>query len=389
MVSFKNTEIAFQSLSDKKLQKKHLLFKLMRHSTLTRIGGYFIKLALHLRLPVTPILKHTIVDVFCGGETIKDCSTKINELASFNIKTVLDYSAEGKTTEKDFKETTNQILQTIILAKKNPNIPFSVFKVSSIGRIELLEKVDRKTHLSEEEQQEFNRILHRINTICKKASQSGIPVMIDAEESWFQDVIDQIAEDMMKTYNKEQAIVFNTLQMYRNDRLDYLKRVHQNSMQNGYFLGFKVVRGAYLEKESKRAKKIGYNSPIQKNKYDCDNDYDKALEYACENIHGISICAGTHNEESSRYLMQLMRTYKVEKNNPKVYFAQLMGMSNHISHNLANEGYNVLKYMPYGPIKDMLPYLIRRAEENKSISGQSGRELNFVKKELNRRSSAT
>ena len=387
MISFKNTEIAFQSLSDKKLQKKHLLFNIMRHSKLTRIGGYLIKIALHLRLPISPLLKHTIVDVFCGGETIDGCSAKINELASYNIKTVLDYSVEGKATEKDFKETTNQILQTITKAEKSTNIPFSVFKISSIGRIELLEKTNRKIDLSHEEQQEYNRVIHRVNKICKKAHQSKIPVMIDAEESWIQDVIDNITEGMMKAYNKEQAVVFNTLQMYRKDRLDYLKKIHQDSKLNGYFLGFKFVRGAYLEKENKRAKKMGYNTPIQTDKYDCDNDYDRALEYACENIHGISICAGTHNEESSRYLMQLMKTYKIEKNNTKVYFAQLMGMSNHISYNLANEGYNVLKYMPYGPIKDMLPYLVRRAEENKSIAGQTGRELNFVKKELNRRNS--
>ncbi len=387
MVSFKNTEIAFQPLSDKKLQKTLHMFSFMRHSKLTRIGSHALKLALRLRLPITPLLKNTIVDVFCGGETVDDCHSKIDTLASYNIKTVLDYSVEGKATEDDFKESLNQILQNIIAAKKSFSIPFCVFKVSSLGRIEILEKVSRKTKLNLEDQQEYDRMIHRINKICKKADQASISVMIDAEESWIQDAIDNITEGMMKTFNKERAIVFNTLQMYRSDRLDYLKRIHKDSKLNGYFLGFKIVRGAYLEKENSRAKKMGYKTPIQINKYDCDNDYDSALEYACENIHGISICAGTHNEQSSRYLMQLMKTYKIEKNNSSVYFAQLLGMSDHISYNLANDGYNVLKYMPYGPIKKMLPYLIRRAEENKSIAGQTGRELNLVNKEIERRES--
>lgn len=387
MASFKNTEIAFQPQSNKKLQKTHHMFRLMRHSKITQIGSHALKLALRLRLPITPLLKKTIVDVFCGGETIDECDAKINILASYKIKTVLDYSVEGKSTEKDFKESTNEIIKIVAAAKKKPDIPFCVFKISSLGRFKLLEKVTNKTTLNLEEEEEYNRIIHRVNKICKKASQTNISVMIDAEESWVQDAIDHITENMIKTYNKERAVVFNTLQMYRKDRLDYLKKIHHDSKLNGYFLGFKFVRGAYLEKENKRAKKMGYKTPLHMTKFDCDNDYDTALEYACENIHGVSICAGTHNEQSSRYLIQLMKTYKIQKNSRKVYFAQLFGMSDHISYNLANDDYNVLKYMPYGPIKDMLPYLVRRAEENKSIAGQTGRELNLVKKEIARRKS--
>jgi len=385
MVSFDNTKIAFQSKSNLGLTKAFYLFKLMGNPFLSKIGAILAHWALNLRLPVKAMVKNTVFQQFCGGETIDECAVKIEALAKYNIKTILDYSVEYKASEKDFDRTMKQTLASLDFSSKITNIPFAVFKITGVGRFELLEKVNSSKPLNESEQQEYDRVLHRIEKICKKAHQYKIPVMIDAEESWIQDAIDGIVEDMMKEYNKEKAIIYNTLQMYRWDRLDYLKRAHKESQHEGYFLGMKLVRGAYMEKENERAQKMGYTTPIQPNKKSSDRDYDLALEYACENNSGIAICAGTHNEDSSKYLLQLMKLYKIEKNDPKVYFAQLLGMSDHISFNLADAGYNTVKYVPYGPVKEVLPYLIRRAEENTSIAGQTSRELNLIMKERRRR----
>ena len=385
MVSFNNTEIAFRSKSNAKLKKAYYLFKLMGKPTLASAGGKLAELAFALRLPIGGIIRSTVFQQFCGGESMEQCALKIEELAASNVKTILDYSVEGKASEKDFNRTMKQTLASLDFAHKNENIPFAVFKITGLARFGLLEKVNYGKNLTETEEQEYDRALHRISKICKKAAQFKIPVMIDAEESWIQDAIDGIVEDMMKVYNKEAAIIYNTLQMYRHDRLDYFKRIHQDSKHNGYFLGMKLVRGAYMEKENERALKNGYETPIQANKKASDTDYNSALEYACENIHGISICAGTHNEKSSLHLIKLMELHEIEKNDPKVYFAQLLGMSDHISFNLAEDGFNTVKYVPYGPVKDVLPYLIRRAEENTSIAGQAGRELNLIQAEIKRR----
>ena len=385
MVSFNNTEIAFRSKSNAKLKKAYYLFKLMGKPTLASAGGKLAELAFALRLPIGGIIRSTVFQQFCGGESMEQCALKIEELAASNVKTILDYSVEGKSSEKDFNRTMKQTLASLDFAHKNENIPFAVFKITGLARFGLLEKVNYGKNLTETEEQEYDRALHRISKICKKAAQFKIPVMIDAEESWIQDAIDGIVEDMMKVYNKEAAIIYNTLQMYRHDRLDYFKRIHQDSKHNGYFLGMKLVRGAYMEKENERALKNGYETPIQANKKASDTDYNSALEYACENIHGISICAGTHNEKSSLHLIKLMELHEIEKNDPKVYFAQLLGMSDHISFNLAEDGFNTVKYVPYGPVKDVLPYLIRRAEENTSIAGQAGRELNLIQAEIKRR----
>tara|TARA_B110000971_G_scaffold128726_1_gene131718 strand:+ start:2031 stop:3200 length:1170 start_codon:yes stop_codon:yes gene_type:complete len=385
MVSFNNTEIAFRSKSNIKLKKAYFLFKVMAKPALASIGGKLSKIAFALHLPIGGIIRNTVFEQFCGGESIEQCAVKIKELSDSNIKTILDYSVEGKNSEKDFNRTMKQTLASLDFASKNKNIPFAVFKITGLARFELLEKINFGKELSETEQQEYDRAFHRINKICKKAAQYKIPVMVDAEESWIQDAIDGIVTHMMTAYNKETAIVFNTLQMYRHDRLDYFKSVHEDSKNNGYYLGMKIVRGAYMEKENLRAIEKGYPSPIQATKALCDKDYDLALEYACENIHGISICAGTHNEESSKYLMDLIKLHKIAKSDAKIYFAQLLGMSDHISYNLANDSYNTVKYVPYGPVKDVLPYLIRRAEENTSIAGQTGRELNLIALEIKRR----
>lgn len=386
MLSFKNTEIAFRSKSKSQLRKAYYLFKLMGNPSLSKYGGKLSELALKIKLPIKGLIRKTVFEQFCGGESMEQCALRIEDLASYNIKTILDYSVEGKESEKDFNRTMKQTLASLDFANKNDNIPFAVFKVTGVARFALLEKVNSKFTLTEEEQKEFDRAKHRINKICKKAYQYKIPVMIDAEESWIQDAIDNIVEEMMMTYNKERAIVYNTLQLYRHDRLAFLKQSHEHSKDHGYFLGVKLVRGAYIEKENDRAIELGYTSPIQTSKENSDKDYDLALEYCCENIHGIAVCAGTHNEESSKYLVDLMKTYKIKKTDPKIYFAQLLGMSDHISYNLADNGYNTVKYVPYGPVQDVLPYLVRRAEENTSIAGQTGRELKLIMQEIQRRS---
>ena len=386
LLSFENTEIAFQSKSTKQLNKSYWLFKLVSNNTLVKVSPFLLKIAFALRLPIKGLIKQTIFEQFCGGESIENCDKRIQSLAKFNIGTILDYSVEGKSIEDDFNRVTKETTQTILKAKENDNIPFAVFKISGLARLELLEKVSNsKMELNKEEKKEFKRVKERINLICTTAYKNNVRLFIDAEESWIQDAIDEIVISMMRKYNSERAIVFNTLQMYRWDRLAFLKQSYADAENGNYFLGLKIVRGAYLEKERERAKKMGYPSPIQKDKESCDNDYNLALRFCMNHIDKIALCAGTHNEQSSILLTQLMEENNILKNDQRVYFSQLLGMSEHISFNLSNNEYNVAKYMPYGPIKDVLPYLIRRAEENTSIAGQTGRELSLIIKEKKRR----
>ncbi len=385
-LSFENTEIAFQSKSTKQLNKSYWLFKLVSNNTLVKVSPFLLKIAFTLRLPIKGLIKQTIFEQFCGGESIENCDRRIQSLAKYNIGTILDYSVEGKSIEDDFNRVTKETIQTILKAKDNDNIPFAVFKISGLARLELLEKVSNsKIELNKGEKEEFKRVKERINSICTTAHKNNVRLFIDAEESWIQDAIDEIVISMMRKYNFERAIVFNTLQMYRWDRLAFLKQSYADAENGNYFLGLKIVRGAYLEKERERAEKMGYPSPIQKDKESCDNDYNLALRFCVNNIDKIAICAGTHNEQSSILLTQLMEENNILKNDQRVYFSQLLGMSEHISFNLSNYGYNVAKYMPYGPVKDVLPYLIRRAEENTSIAGQTGRELSLIIKEKKRR----
>jgi len=385
MISFDNTKTAFEYKNDKELKKAYLLFKLIGMPTLSSIGMKMATLGLKLNLPITGMIKSTVFDQFCGGETISDSEKTMNKLAKYGVHSLLDYSVEGKESESDFNSCSKMIQKTIAIAKDNDHIPFAVFKVTGVMRFALLEKLNAKETLTEEETLEYEKAYKRIDAICKKGFNLGVPVMIDAEESWIQDAIDEIVEEMMAKYNKAKAVIYNTVQMYRHDRLTYLKESHDRSKDGGYFIGVKIVRGAYMEKERARAIEKGYESPIQPNKDATDRDYNLALEYTLENHAGISICAGTHNEYSSLILTQLLDKYGVEKDNSTVYFAQLLGMSDHISFNLSKEHYRVVKYVPFGPVKDVMPYLIRRAEENTSISGQSSRELLLLKKEKQRR----
>lgn len=386
MIAFDNTEVAFKYKSNAQLKKAYWLFKMVGSNTLVKVGKTLTDIALKLHLPITSLVKKTIFEQFCGGEDIKECDATISMLNKHSIGTILDYSVEGKEDESDFEITCNEIIATIQKAKENKAIPFSVFKVTGISKFSLLEKANAGIeHLSAIDKQKFEEVFERVERICKAAFDANVPVFIDAEESWIQDTIDYLAEQMMKKYNIKSAIVYNTIQLYRWDRLDFLKASHQKAIKERYLLGLKLVRGAYMEKERLRAKEKGYQSPIQTNKANSDKDYNLALEYCVDNSKTISFCAGTHNEKSAQYLAELLEKKGLERNDNSIYFAQLLGMSDHISFNLSNNGFNVAKYVPYGPVKEVLPYLIRRAEENTSVAGQTGRELSLLIKERKRR----
>lgn len=386
MKTFENTEIAFRSKNDADLNRAFWLFKIIGNPSVVKFGKWATNLALSINLPIDPIIKKTIFKQFCGGTTIQDCEQTIQQLSSYNIGTILDYSVEGKIKEEDFEKTTDEIIATIVRASKDTKIPYAVFKVTGIATFSLLEKANSiENELTENEKKSFASIVSRVDRICKSGFDCGIPVFIDAEESWIQDTIDRLAQTMMAKYNKDKAIVFNTIQMYRHDRLDFLMKVIHDSKINGYHYGIKLVRGAYMEKERARALQMNYPSPIQPNKGATDNDYNKALSVILENFNHLSLCAGTHNEESSLLLTELLEKFHLNKDDQRIYFAQLLGMSDHISYNLSSEGFNVAKYVPYGPIKEVLPYLLRRADENTSVAGQTSRELSLLSKEKERR----
>lgn len=386
MVSFENTEIAFQYKSDADLKKAYRMFRLVGLSWLVRLGKKIVPVAFSLKLPIKGIIRATIFKQFCGGEYIDDCDNAIAILSKHNVGTILDYSVEGKFEVEDFDATCDEIVATLKKSENNPAIPFAVFKVTGISRHGLLEKLnDEENELTEAEKKEFTAVFQRVDKICFHAHKYGTPVFIDAEESWIQNTIDRLTNAMIQKYNKERVAVFNTFQMYRHDRFAYLKECYEDAVKNGYKLGVKLVRGAYMEKERERAAELNYVSPIQPDKVSCDTDYNAALTYMMERLDVFTICCGTHNEDSSLLLTQLMKEKGLEKNDPRVYYSQLLGMSDHISFNLAHHKYNVAKYVPYGPIKEVLPYLLRRADENTSVAGQTGRELTLISKEIKRR----
>jgi proline dehydrogenase len=386
MISFDNTEIAFKSKSDKDLKKAYWLFKIVGNPSMVKMGKTMTNFSLKAKLPIKGIIKNTIFHQFCGGETISDCANTIKQLGDFGIGTILDYSIEGKTSEEDFDATVKEIVATIEEAKNSKHIPFGVFKVTGISRFDILEKANPSdAKLTESEQKELAAVINRVDIICKAGFEAGIPVFIDAEETWIQDTIDRICVQMMKKYNLEKAIVYNTAQMYRHDRLEFLKKEIKDAREGNYFYGIKLVRGAYMEKERDRAAQKGYPSPIQPTKEASDTDFNKALELIIDNIDVISLCAGTHNEDSSNYLADLITKKGLANDDSRIYFAQLLGMSDHISYNLAFNKYRVAKYVPFGPIEEVMPYLLRRADENTSVAGQTSRELRLIMSERNRR----
>ena len=384
MVSFDNTENAFKAKTNAELTKSYWLFKLIGNPFMVKFGATFAPLG--LAIGFKGLIKSTIFKQFVGGETIHDCNQTITELGKYNIGTILDYSVEGKESEADFDACLKETLEAIEKAKHEQHIPFCVFKVTGLARFTLLEKVTANGSLTEEEIKEYERVEQRVHRICKAAYDANQAIFIDAEESWIQQAIDDLADANMKRFNTEKPIVYNTYQLYRHDRLDFIKTSFAKAQSENYFLGAKLVRGAYMEKERKRALENNYASPINKDKEATDKLYNDTLLFCVEHIDKIAICAGTHNEESSLYLAKLMAEKNIS-NHPHVSFAQLFGMSDHISYNLSLSNYQVAKYVPYGPVKEVLPYLIRRAQENTSVKGQTGRELSLIIKEKQRRKS--
>lgn len=386
MISFDNTEIAFKSKSDKDLNRAYLLFKMVGKPWIVKFGKGVTPLALKLHLPIKGLIKNTIFKQFCGGETIEECVGTSKELAKYGIGTILDYSVEGKTSEEDFQKTVEEIIATVHKAKGNSEIPFAVFKVTGICKFSTLELCNESfENLNPELENELNILRDRIDQIAKAAHESNVPLFIDAEESWIQDSIDRLVYESMLKYNKEKAIVFNTLQMYRHDRLAFLEKVISEAKKDQIHYGVKLVRGAYMEKERDRAKEKNYPSPIQPDKASTDKDFNAGLTLILNNIEMMSLCAGTHNEDSSLLLTNLLNKHQIDKSDKRVYFAQLLGMSDHISYNLSNAGFQVAKYVPYGPVQEVLPYLLRRADENTSVAGQTSRELTLILKEKKRR----
>ncbi|MBX3165692.1 MAG: proline dehydrogenase family protein [Bacteroidetes bacterium] len=385
MVNFDNTENAFKSKTDAELNRSYLLFKLIGNPALVKAGAVLTPVALNIGFK--RLIKNTIFKQFVGGETIRDCAETVKELAKYNIGTILDYSVEGSETEETFDHCLAETLDTIELAKNDKNIPFCVFKTTGLARFALLEKVSAQQTLNQTEKAEWERVKNRVNKICSSGYEHNQPIFIDAEDSWIQPAIDNLANENMARFNKTRAIVYNTFQLYRTDRLQFLEDTIQHAKTNSYFVGAKLVRGAYMEKERERAEKKNYPSPIQPDKAASDRDYNEALKLCMKNIDMVSVCSGSHNEESNEILLQLMSEKNMSANDHRVYFSQLYGMSDHISYNLSLNGYNVAKYVPYGPVKKVLPYLIRRAQENTSVKGQTGRELSLIIKEKKRRSS--
>ncbi|MBB6272529.1 proline dehydrogenase [Pedobacter cryoconitis] len=357
----------------------------MSSNFLTQVGPPVTNLFLNIGLPIQGIIKSTIFKQFCGGETIAECEHTIAQLADGKVGTILDYSVEGEDEEHVFDFTCAEIIRTIDRAAGDKRVPITVFKVTGIGRFALLEKLDAKAELSAEEQKEFERVKKRCERICRTAFEKNVPVMIDAEETWIQDTIDALALDMMILFNKEKLIVYNTYQLYRHDKLAHLKADHMVAAKAGFILGTKIVRGAYMEKERKRAAERGYPSPIQPDKEATDRDYNEAITYCVEHIEQIGVVCGTHNEASCRVLAELLDSHQIKHDHSHVYFAQLLGMSDNLSFNLSDAGYNVAKYVPYGPVKAVMPYLFRRAQENTSVAGQTSRELDLIAREKQRR----
>ena len=382
---FENTADAFTLKSDSELDRAYFLFKMISAAPLVKIGTTVTKFALNVNLPVEGLIRATVFDHFCGGINKEDCLPVVDRLYEKRVNSVLDFSVEGKENEEQFNATLNKVEELTIFAQNRKEMPFAVFKPTGLGRFKIWQKVSEKASLNNEEQQEWERIEKRFDVICKIASDKNIVLLIDAEESWMQDAADNLVTRMMEKYNRDKVVVYNTLQCYRWDRLDYLRQLHKEAIAKGYKLGFKIVRGAYMEKENDRAKSKGYKSPICESKQSSDDNFDAILKYIFSALDDISLFIGTHNEASCYLAMHMIGEKQLSLDDNRVWFGQLYGMSDHISFNLAKAGYNVAKYIPFGPVKDVMPYLIRRAEENTSVAGQTSRELALIKKEKARR----
>tara|TARA_R110002020_G_scaffold21009_2_gene71239 strand:+ start:64647 stop:65813 length:1167 start_codon:yes stop_codon:yes gene_type:complete len=382
---FEDTATAFALKTDSELERAYFLFKMISHEPLVKIGSAVTNFAIKAHLPVEGLIRATVFDHFCGGVTENDCLPLIQKMYNKGVSSVLDYSVEGKEVENQFDFALEKILHILNFVKEKEGIPFAVFKPTAFGRFGIYARVGEGVPLHPNEQAEWQRIRGRFDMVCKKAHAMDVALLVDGEESWMQDAADSLVEEMMEKYNKEKPIVFNTLQMYRWDRMDYLKGLHQRALAKGFKIGVKVVRGAYMEKENERAAEKGYPTPICASKKATDDNFDTAVEYIVDHLDVISLFLGTHNEISSYKLLALMAEKGLTNSAPGIWFGQLYGMSDNISYNLAAKGYNVAKYLPFGPVRDVMPYLMRRAEENTSVAGQTNRELSLLKKERERR----
>ncbi|MGM5631415.1 proline dehydrogenase family protein [Apibacter raozihei] len=386
MNPFSDTEVAFKLKSDKDLKKAKFLFSCIQSPTVTKMGVSLLNTVIKWDLPfVKSTVKSTLFNHFCGGETMQECIPVVEKMHQLGVSSILDYSVEGKVEEETFNRTFNETINNVNFSVGNSAIPFVVFKPTGFGRLELYEKIGSKQTLSPEEQKEWERVVERYYKVAELCYEKDVTFMIDAEESWMQDAVDDLTEELMKKFNTKRCIVCGTIQMYRTGRLEFLKSQFEKAKQGGYFIGFKIVRGAYMEKERERAQEKGYPSPIQPDKESTDKQYDDSVKFMIENNDIISLYAGTHNEISCTTIMELLKEKHIENNFHKVWFGQLYGMSDNISFKLGKDGYNIAKYLPYGPVADVVPYLTRRAEENTSVAGQTGRELSYIQKELQRR----
>jgi proline dehydrogenase len=397
-ISFDNTEYAFAYKSDKELKKAHFLFSSMGYSSLVKLGTRLTPWAIRIGLPINGIIKDTIFEQFVGGETLEDTARIAGKLQQFGVQVILDYGVEGKEGEKNFDMACDEFIRVINYAATQPNIPFMSIKVTGFARFALLQKLDEaatdksgyegKVHteaLTDDEKAEWERVVKRMNRIIAAAAAQNVGVLVDAEETWIQDPVDALTMQMMEIYNKGSAVVFNTIQLYRHDRFAFLENTFHEALKKGFLPGVKLVRGAYMEKERKRAEELGYPSPIQPDKKASDEDYNKALKFCIDRIENISVIIASHNEHSNLLATEILGQKGIALNHPHIHFSQLYGMSDNITFNLARAGCSVSKYLPFGPIRDVVPYLMRRAQENSSISGQTGRELGLIKKEISRR----
>lgn len=401
VISFDNTEFAFEYKSDKQLKKANFLFSSMSHPWLVNMGVRLTPWAIKTGLPINGIIRNTIFSQFVGGETLGETATVAKKLGEYKVQVILDYGVEGKEGEDNFDHACEEFIRVISYASSQPNIPFMSIKVTGFARFSLLEKLDTTMTanegtlmkryqkaiegLSQNEKQEWDKVQNRMMRICETAASKKVGVLVDAEETWIQDPVDALTILMMDTYNKGKVVVYNTVQLYRHDRLQFLIDSHEAAVQRDFILGTKNVRGAYMEKERRRAEEKGYPSPIQPDKESSDKDYNRALEFCIQHLDRIALIVASHNEYSNLYATELLQKNGYSFNHPHIHFSQLYGMSDNITFNLAHAGCSVSKYLPFGPIKDVVPYLMRRAQENTSVKGQTGRELGLIKKELKRR----
>jgi proline dehydrogenase len=385
MPDLTNTIIAFAPYDNRSLKRAFMLFRMVQRPLMVKAGKHLLKFATAIRFPVKWMVKPLIFRHFCGGENLEECKVKIQELQRWGVLSIPDFSAEGKGTEAHFERAAAEVMSTIEMAAVNTSVASAVFKTSGIIRTHVLEKMAAGLSLDEEETQAWNRGRERFAAICALAAQKGVSVMVDAEESWIQPAVDKLTEGMMHRYNSNFPVVYTTLQMYRTDRLAYLHRLCERFLKEGIIPAFKLVRGAYMEKERARAAAGGRPSPIYPDKKTTDRAYDEAARYCLRHPGRIALCLGTHNEKSVMLMVNEMQDTGLDPTSKYYCFAQLLGMSDHITMNLAGAGFRVAKYVPYGPVSLVLPYLIRRAEENTAVAGQTGRELLLLRKEINRR----